>query len=100
MINYNGKEYFLKSVCVCVCVCMNHFAVQQKLTHCKSTTPQFKKKNQKIKKYIILHSSELNKQINKRISVTVLSKVKDEILRHGMFLHWSVKSEEGRTLDP
>ena len=41
MISQNGKEYFKNSVyiCVCVYVCNNHFAVQQKLTHCKSTIP-------------------------------------------------------------
>ena len=39
MINHNGKEYFLKRMCVYIYMYMylNHFAVQQKLTqHCKS----------------------------------------------------------------
>ena len=41
LISQNGKEYFKKNVyiCVSVSVCNNHFAVQQKLTHCKSTIP-------------------------------------------------------------
>ena len=33
-------------MCVCVCVnILNYFAVQQKLTHCKSTILQFLKNN-------------------------------------------------------
>ena len=47
VINHNGKN-MKKNVCLCVCVCvcvcvcikLNHFAVHQKLTHCKSTTIQ------------------------------------------------------------
>ena len=46
VINYDGKNmkknYIYICVCVCACVCVlkNHFAVWQKLTHCKSTILQ------------------------------------------------------------
>ena len=41
MMRHNGKEYFKKNVYICVCVCTynNHFDVQKKLIHCKSTIP-------------------------------------------------------------
>ena len=44
VINHNRKN-IQKNVCVCVRVCvkLNHFAVHQKLTHCKSTILQLNK---------------------------------------------------------
>ena len=42
MINYNGKEH--KKEYMYIYIFMNHFAVQQKLTHCQSTILQFFKK--------------------------------------------------------
>ena len=45
MMNHNGKGYIKKHVHTY----NNHFAVQQKLTHCKSTIIQLKKKKKSFK---------------------------------------------------
>ena len=62
VINHNGKEYKKN---VCVCALLNYLAIQQKLTHYKSTILQLKKivtnrQNYYLLSILILHKTKLN----------------------------------------